>query len=136
MVDGLDFAVGADGAGVEEIALEMRDPDETGDTARRRGDEPEAVGGGPQEAGPQEEVLRRIAGHRQLGKEHEVCAGRLRLLEAGENPLAVAVEIADRRVDLRERETHGPRIATQRRKVVGRQPRSTVRARSTSVSSL
>ena len=50
------------------------------------------------------------AGDRELGEEHEVCAGLLRLVEPREDPLPVAVEVADRRVDLSECESHGFRL--------------------------
>jgi hypothetical protein len=58
------------------------------------------------ERGPVEEVLRRVAADRELGDEEEV---RLLLLGARQrvrDPLPVAVEVADRGVELRERETH------------------------------
>ena len=56
--------------------------------------------------GPQEQILGRVAGDRQLGEEDEVGARAARLLEPREDPLAVAVEIADDGVDLGERESH------------------------------
>ena len=58
------------------------------------------------EAGPQEEVLGRVAGDGELGEEREVGAGLPRLLEPVEDEGAVAVEVADGRVDLRECEAH------------------------------
>ena len=58
------------------------------------------------EARAKQEVLRRVAGDRELGEEDDVCAGLLRLVEPREDPLAVPVEVADRRVDLGERESH------------------------------
>ena len=58
------------------------------------------------EAGPEQEVLRRIAGDRELGEEDDVGAGLFGLVQPREDPLAVPVEVADRRVDLSERESH------------------------------
>ena len=61
---------------------------------------------GLEEAGPEEQILGRVARDRQLGEEDEVGAARARLLEAGEDPVAVAVEVADDGVDLGEGEAH------------------------------
>ncbi len=81
--------------------------DERRDSSRGGDDLLERPGRGFQEAGTQEQVLGRIAGDGELGKEHEVgCLGP-RLLELREDPLAVAVEVADDGVDLGQREPHG-----------------------------
>src|SRR5262249_34420933 len=58
------------------------------------------------EAGPEQEVFRRVARDGELGEEDEVGAMGLRLLEAAENQVPVVVEVADHRVDLGEREPH------------------------------
>ena len=84
----------------------MGGADEGGDALRLGGDVVQRLGGRAQEAGAQEQVLRRVPGHRELGKEDEVRARVARLLEAGEDPLAVTVEVADDAVHLREREAH------------------------------
>jgi hypothetical protein len=52
------------------------------------------------EARAQKEILRRVAGDRELGEEDDVRRRLLRLLQPGENPLAVSLEVADDRVDL------------------------------------
>ena len=91
------------------------------------------------EAGAEQEILRRIAGDRELGEEDDVCAGLLRLVEPREDPLTVPVEVADRRVDLSECESH--RFSTMSLKHTlavsavgesrsGRSPRSRPRGRS------
>ena len=71
---------------------------------------PQRLGGGADEARSQQQVLRRVAGHRELGKERELGAGAARLLEPREDGGAVAVEVADDGVDLGEREPHGLRL--------------------------
>jgi hypothetical protein len=86
--------VDANGAAVEEIAIEVGSPDERRDPLRLRSDRRERVGRGAQKARTEQEVLRRVAGHRQLGEEDEVGSGVARLLEARNDPLAVAVEVA------------------------------------------
>ena len=58
------------------------------------------------EAGPEQEVLRRVAGHGELGEEDEVGAGGLGLADRLQDPLAVPIQVADGGVDLREREPH------------------------------
>ena len=63
---------------------------------------------GPDEPRPQQQVLGRVAGDRELGKEDEVGAGLAGLVEAGEDLAAIAVEVADDGVDLCERESHRP----------------------------
>ena len=66
------------------------------ESSRRRVDEPAA----------QQQVLRRITRHDELGEEKDVHALRLRLVDPRQYPLRVAVEIADDRIDLREPEPH------------------------------
>ena len=106
-VDRLHLAVGADGAGVVEVAVEVGRADERDDAAvRLLGDLGERALRGADEARAQEQVLRRIAGDRELGEEDDVGARAPRLVETGEDPLAVPVEIADGRVDLGQREPH------------------------------
>ena len=64
-----------DSAPVEEVAVEMRCADEGGDPFRLRSDRLEGLLGGAEEARPEEEVLGRIAGDRELGEEDELGAG-------------------------------------------------------------
>src|SRR5205085_9865764 len=58
----LDLAAGADGARVEEVALEQRHADERDDAARRTRDLAERPLGRADEARPEAEVLGRVAG--------------------------------------------------------------------------
>ena len=58
------------------------------------------------EPGAEQEVLGRVAGHRELREDDEVCGVALRLCESLEDQLAVPLEIADDRIDLGECEPH------------------------------
>src|SRR4051794_8275554 len=105
-VDRLDLPGSADGAGVVEIAVEPRDADQGDDSSRLTRESLSLGLRGADEAGPEQQVLRRIAGHRQLGKDDEVYLVVLGLCEPLENSLRVPVEVADDGVDLSQRESH------------------------------
>ena len=75
------------------------------DAARLRGDLLERPARGPDDGGPQQEVLRRVAGDRELREEDEVRPRGLRLGEPGDDAVSVPVEVADDGVDLGERES-------------------------------
>ena len=110
-VDRLDGAVRADGARVVEVVAEVGEAHERHDVACVRGDLLERARRGGDESGPQEQILRRVAGHGQLGEEDEIRVSSASLVEAGEDQLAVPVEIADDGVDLCKREPHGFRLS-------------------------
>ena len=105
-VDAADLTVGAYRACVREVAVEPRRADERDEPGRRGGDLLERLARRMQKAGAEQQVLRRIAGHRELGEEDEVRAGRARLAEGVDDPVAVAAEVADDDVQLCEREPH------------------------------
>ena len=109
-VDGLHAPIGADRAGVGEIAVEPRRSDERRDAGALRGDLLERLVRGADEPGPEQEVLRWVPGRRELGEDDEIRSGCACLAEAREDLLAVAVEVADDDVQLRERESHGFRL--------------------------
>ena len=69
--------------------------DEHGRAARLARDRLDAFLGGADEARAEQEVLGRVAGHGELGKEDEVGGVRLRVVEPLEDQLPVAVEVAD-----------------------------------------
>ncbi len=110
MVDRLHVAVRAHRARVVEVGLEVGEADEGDDVLRRRGDLLERLRGRADEPGPQEQILRRIARDRELGEEDQVGALVAGLGEAREDQVAVAVEVADDGVDLRERQSHRFRL--------------------------
>jgi hypothetical protein len=105
-VDRLHLAVRAYGAGVEEVAVEVRRADEGGDALRLGGDRVERPIRRPQEPGSEEKIFGRVARHRELREEDEVGARGARFCEAGDDPLSISLEVADDRVDLRERQPH------------------------------
>ena len=70
----LHLAARADGRGVVEVAVEVRRSDDGDDPARRASDLLERLLGGTHEAGAQQQILRRVAGDRELGEEDEVGA--------------------------------------------------------------
>jgi hypothetical protein len=110
-IHGLHLAVDADRAGVEEVAVEVRRADQRRDAPRCGSDLLEPSRRRLEEARPQEKVLRRVAGHRELREEHEVGFAGTGLLESREDAVAVAVEVADDRVDLGEGKAHARILA-------------------------
>ena len=104
--DRLHLAARAHGGGVEEVAVVVRRPDERDHVARLGRDLAERALGRADEARAEEEVLRRVAGDRELWIDHDVRAQPARLFEAREDPVAVSLQVADDRVDLREGEPH------------------------------
>ena len=87
-------------------ALGKSDDDRGARRRQRRRQRRERRRRGVEEAGPLEEIARRVAGHRQLRKDRQLRAlpfgGRGRV----QHQPAVALEIADGRVDLSERDLH------------------------------
>src|SRR5207244_13339264 len=81
-VDGLDLAARANGASVVEVAVEVGEADEGGQPARVAGELAQGLRRGTDEARPQQQVLRRVAGDRQLGEEDDVSPGGARLVQA------------------------------------------------------
>ena len=58
------------------------------------------------EAGPEQQVLRRVARDGELGQDDEVRRRALRLRHRGRDPLDVPIQVADDDVELRERDPH------------------------------
>ena len=104
-VHGLDLAVRADRAGVEEVAVVVRVPDECDDPARLARQTLERLLRRAHEAGAQQQILGRIARDRELGEEQEVDAEPFGFDDPLHHPLAVAVEVADDGVDLSQAES-------------------------------
>ncbi len=88
----------------------MRKADERHQAARLLCDLVERACGRSHEAGPQQQILRRIAGNGELREEDKVGALVPRLAEAFQDQVAIPSEIADDRVDLSERESHRFRL--------------------------
>ncbi len=60
----------------------------------------------PDEAGTQQQIARQVADERQLRRDGEVGAPRARLADGVGNQPRVAAQVADRRVDLQQRNFH------------------------------
>ena len=106
-VHGADLAFRAHRARVREVAVEPGRPDEGDASVRGAGDLLERVARGPHEPGPEKEVLGRVAGDRELREDDEIGAFAPCVGEEREDLLAVAGEVADDRVQLRERDPQG-----------------------------
>ena len=105
-VEALHLAVGADGAGVEEIPVEPGRADERRQPGARLRDLAQRLLGGADEGRTEQQVLGRVPGDRELGEEDELRTFRARVGQTGENALAVAVQVADDSVDLGESKPH------------------------------
>ena len=107
----LDLTGGTDVTGVVEVSVEVGRAHEDSRASCLARDLLHRLLRRPDEPGAEQEVLRRVAGHRELGKDDEVGGVALRLGEALEDQLAVPLEIADDRVDLGQCEPHGLSLA-------------------------
>ena len=99
-----DLAAGADGGGVEQVAVLVDVADDGGAVARAGGELGQrglVVG---DEAGLEHEVLGRVAGDRQLGEGDDVAAGGVGPVVGVDEQGEVAVEVADGRVELGQRD--------------------------------
>src|SRR5207247_10270278 len=90
-IERLHLAVGADGAGVREVAVEPRDSDRAGDVGALGCDRLERRSRRADEARAKEQVLRRIARHRELREEGEIGLLLVRFGERRKDALAVDV---------------------------------------------
>ena len=107
-VDGAHLAVGAHCARVREISVEPGSADKGDEVGCGARDLLHGIVGGADEAGTEQEILRRVAGDGELREEDEVGPHTARLAEPGEDLLAIPVEVADDDVELGEREPHAP----------------------------
>ena len=105
-----DLAAGAHGRRVEQVAVLVDEPDDGRAAAGAGGQLAErglVVGDEP---GLHHEVLGRVAGDRQLGEGDDVAPGRVGLVVGVEQLGQVAVDVADGRVQLGQRDAqHGHR---------------------------
>ena len=102
----------ADERRVREVAVEGRRPDERDDLGARASDLVDRRAGRADESRPEQEVLGRVAGDRELGEHDEIGRRAAGFGDRTRDPLDVAVEIADDDVQLGERESH--RVASFR----------------------
>jgi hypothetical protein len=89
-----------------QIALEQRAADQRRDPVHLAREVAQDALGGAHEAGPEQQVLGRVAGDRELREEDEVGVRVARLREPAQDPLPVPVQVADDDIDLGEREPH------------------------------
>ena len=88
----------------------MRRADERDDARGRLRHLRGGLGGRADERGAEQEVLRRIARDRELGEHDELGARVARLGDPPDDAVAVAVEVADGRVDLSQGDLHSFRL--------------------------
>ena len=105
-IDGLHAPVRTDGARVVQVAVEERAADERDHVVHFGGDPLERAPRLADEGRPEQEVLRRVPRHGELGEEDDVSPDLARLRDPLQDPLPVPLEVADEGVDLREREPH------------------------------
>ena len=105
-IDRLHPPVGDDRRGVAAVAVPLREPDRQAPFHRGRGAlQRLAAGGG--EGRPQQEVLGRVARDRELGDQGDVRSRLAGVGERGRDAAGVAVDVADDRVELGQRDAHG-----------------------------
>ncbi len=109
-VDRLHAPVRAYRARVGQIAVEPRRADECDDAGRRARDLRQRLVGGADEAWTEEEILRGVARDGELGIDDEISACVVRVCEPAEDLLPISGQIADDRVDLRQRKSQGFRL--------------------------
>jgi hypothetical protein len=103
-VDGPDLAVGQHGGRVVDVVGALGEADQRHDVADVRSQLVQRRAGGVAEVRLQQEVLGRVAGQGQLGEHDELRAGLPRTRGRVGDPGGVPVDVADDRVDLRQRD--------------------------------
>ncbi len=102
-VDAGDLAVGEHGRGVVDVVGVLGEADDRDDVDRLGGQVGKGSGRLVEEVRLEQQVLGRVAGQRQLGEDDQRRAALARLDGGGGDPVRVAGDVADGRVDLRER---------------------------------
>ena len=116
-VHAVHAAVRAHGGRVVQVATRLREADDRRAPSGARRELVEGFSGLGDERGAEQEILRRIAGDRQLREDDEIGAGGLGGLVRLEDAVDVAREVADDDVDLGGRDAqtrHHPRIGPTR----------------------
>ncbi len=114
-VDGSDSPLGADRAGVREVAVEPWCPDERDETLCRGCDLLERLTCRADETRPEEEILGWIAARRELREDDEIGSRGARVVQRREDPRAIAVEVADHGIQLCESDSHSFRLTVTNR---------------------
>ena len=105
-IDAFDLALRADEGRVREVPVERRAADERDRLRAGARDLVDCLAGSAHEAGPKQQVLRRVSRDCELREDDEVGGRPLRLRHRAHDPLDVPVEVADDDVELRERDPH------------------------------
>ena len=103
-VDRADLAAGDHRDRVEDVLRALREADHGDDPVHVAGDRLERLARVAQEVLLEQQVLGRVAGDGQLGREHELGAAVARGLDRAGDPRGVALHVADDAVELGERE--------------------------------
>jgi len=100
VVDARDAPVGQHGRRVVDVDIEVDEAGDDGDAVHPRSHLAQGMEVVVDEAATEQQVLGWVAGDRKLGEGHEVGALGLRAFRVVEDETGVAVEVADRDVDL------------------------------------
>jgi hypothetical protein len=113
VIDRRDSAPVADRGGIEQaVVICIHETDDGDEISRDGGDLVERGEVRPHERPLQDEVLGRVAGHRELGEGDDLGPCSSSLFDGRDDARAVAVDVADGEVQLRERDLrHRPSVA-------------------------
>ena len=129
VVDAGDAAVREHGCGVVDVGGAVGEADDGDDPVRLLGEAVDRVARVAQEVFLVEEVLRRVSGDGELAEHGEAGPGPAGLGERGRDRPLVAGDVADRRVELAQREPERPHTRNYRASSSS-SPWTTPRARS------
>src|SRR5258705_9273956 len=105
VVNRLELAVVQERGGIENRSVVVDEADHSGDPLRRSGDQFELLEVVAHERALEDEVLGWVAGQHQLREADDVGALLARAADPVDDQARVALEVADDRVDLRERDS-------------------------------
>ncbi len=108
-----------DGRSVEQRLADARrvgldKPDDDHGAADRPGHDVQRAQPGLDERGAFQQVHRRVAGDREFGEQHDVAGAGAQVVQRAEDATHVAFEIADRRVDLSDADSHAANYRAER----------------------
>jgi hypothetical protein len=110
VVDAGEAAVVGHRRRVRDVVPPVHEADDDGEADRGADDVVEGAQVALDERRLEEEVLRRVAGERQLGEGHQVDAEGAGARQRLEDAARVPLEVADRRVDLAEPDPEEPHV--------------------------
>ena len=113
VVDGLDLAVVDEGGRVEDLAVPIDEADDRRDSPGLCRDQVQLGQVVADEGGFEDQVLGRVSGDDELREAHDVGLGIAGALDPLDDEARVSAQVADRRVDLRERNPHTSNVASE-----------------------